>query len=130
MSTAFVIGFPFVSIVVNVSQRAQAVNGLPTVRAGLTLLLLLSASPFATAVQGIITSSLKVLLFCLTLFGAFLQLVGVSLTSSLPIDGYKITHQPNVYDVVMGLGFGLGLSTVLTLASLVVNDADLPKCTS
>ena len=110
MSTAFVNGFSFVIVVVNVPQRAQAVNALPPVRAGLTLLPLLSASPFATAVQGIITSSLMVLLSCLLLFGAFLQLVGVSLTSSLPIDSYKITSQQYVYDFVMGLGFGLGLS--------------------
>ena len=59
MSTAFFIGFDFVSIVVNIPQRAQAVNGLSPVRAGIALLPLLLTSPFETAVQGLLTSNLK-----------------------------------------------------------------------
>ena len=127
MSSAFFIGFPFVSIVVNIPQRAQAVNGLSPVRAGIALLPLLLTSPFATAVQGILTSNYKVPPFYLMLTGAVLQLVGVGLTSSLPTDGYKIAPQQYGYEVIMGIGFGLSLSTVLTLAPLVVMEADLRK---
>ena len=127
MSTAFFIGFPFVSIVVNIPQRAQAVNGLSPVRAGVTLFPSLLTSPFATAVQGVLTSNFKVPPFYLMLMGAVLQLIGVGLTSSLPTDGYEIAPQQYGYEVVMGLGFGLGLSTVLTLAPLVVAESDLRK---
>ena len=127
MSTAFFIGFPFVSIVVNIPQRAQAVNGLSPVRAGIALLPLLLTSPFATAVQGVLTSSFKVAPFYLMLIGAVLQLVGVGLTSSLPTDGLRISPKQYGYEVIMGLGFGLSLSTVLTLAPLVVKGADLRK---
>ncbi len=127
MSTAFFIGFPFVSVVVNIPQRAQAVNGLSPVRAGIALLPLLLTSPFATAVQGVLTSNFKVPPFYLMLIGAVLQLVGVGLTSSLPTDRYRIPPQQYGYEVIMGLGFGLGLSTVLTLAPLVVMEADLRK---
>ncbi len=127
MSTAFFIGFPFVSIVVNIPQRAQAVNGLSPVRAGIALLPLLLSSPFATAVQGVLTSNFKVPPFYLMLIGAVLQLVGVGLTSSLPTDGYEIAPQQYGNEVIMGLGFGLGLSTVLTLAPLVVMEADPRK---
>lgn len=91
-SRALFIGFPFVSIVVNIPQRAQAVNGLSPVRAGMTLLPLLLTSPFATAGQGILTSNFKVPPFDLMLIGAVLQLVGVivGLTGSLPTDRYRV----------------------------------------
>ena len=125
MSTAFFIGFPFVSIIVNIPQRAQAVNGLSPVRAGIALLPLLLTSPFATAVQGLLTSNYKVPPFYLMLIGGLLQLVGVGLTSSLPTDVHKIAPQQYGYEAVMGLGLGLGLSTVLTLAPLVVSEAHL-----
>ena len=103
-------------MVINVPQRAQTVNELSPVRAGLTLLPLLLAPPFVTAVQGVMTSSLKVPPLYLVLLGAVLQLVGASLTSSLPTDGYRITLQQYVYEVSMGLRLGLSISTVLTLA--------------
>lgn len=119
MSTAFFIGFPFVSIVVNIPQRAQAVNELSPIRTGIALLPLLLISPFATAVLGILTSNFKVPPFYSMLIGAVLQLVGVGLTTSLPIDGYRIAPQQYGYEAIIGPGFGLGLSTVLTLAPLV-----------
>lgn len=125
MSTAFLIGFPFVSIIVNIPQRAQAVNGLSPVRAGIALLPLLLTSAFATAVQNLLTSKHKVPPFYLMLIGGLLQLVGVDLKSSLPTDMHKIAPQQYGYEAVMGLGFGLGLSIVLTLAPLVVSEAHL-----
>lgn len=127
MSTAFFVGFPFVSIVVNIPQRAQAVNGLSPVRAGIALLPLLLTSPFATAVQGVLTSNFKVPPFYLMLIGAVLQLIGVGLTSSLPTNRLIVAPQQYGYEVIMGLGFGLSLSTVLTLAPLVVKEADLRR---
>lgn len=93
MSTAFFIGFRFVSIIVNIPQRAQAVNLLSHVRAGIALLSLLTTSPFATAVQGLLTSNYKVPPFYLMLIGGLLQLFGVGLTSSLPTDMHKIAPQ-------------------------------------
>ena len=123
--TAFFIGFPFVAIVVNVPQRAQAVNPLSPTNAGLALLLLLMTSPLATAVSGVLTSSFKVPPVYLIVIGATLQLIGVGLASSLPTDTVTTAPQQYGYEVIMGLGFGLGLSTVLTLAPLVVQERDL-----
>ena len=86
---------------------------------------------FATAVQGVMTYCLKVPpLYLMLVRDIYLQLVGLSLTDSLPTHGYKIMPQQYAYQVVMGLCFGLGVSTVLTLALLVVIDAELHKCTS
>lgn len=127
MSTAFFIAFPFVTIVVNVLQRAQAVDGLSPVRAGLVLLPLLLTSLFEMAVSGILTSNFSVPPVYLIVIGAILQLIGVGLTSSLPTTTFKIASQQYSYEVIMGLGFGLGLSTVLTMAPLVVKEIDLGK---
>ena len=59
------------------------------------------------------------------LIGGLLQLVDVGLTSSLPTDTHEIVPQQYGYKAIMGMGFGLGLSIVLTLAPLVVKEADL-----
>jgi len=95
------------------------------VNAGLALLPLLLTSPFATAVSGILTSFFKIPPLYLIVLGAALQLIGVGLASSLPMDTLTIAPQQYGYEVIMGLGFGLGLSTLLTLAPLVVEDRDL-----
>lgn len=125
MCTAFFTGFSFVVVVVNVPQRAQAVDGLSPVRAGLVLLPLLLTSPFAMAASGILTSNFNVPPVYLIVIGAILQLVGVGLTSSLPTTIFKLAPQQYGYEVIMGLGFGLGLSTILILAPVVVKEIDL-----
>jgi hypothetical protein len=125
MASAFFIGFPFVAIVVNIPQRAQAVYGFSPLRAGLALLPLLLTSPLATALSGYLTSNLKIPPLYLILIGAVLQVVGVGLTCSLPTNTFSIPPQQYGLEVLMGLGFGLGLSTLLTLARLVVDEANL-----
>ncbi|TVY27456.1 Efflux pump [Lachnellula hyalina] len=126
MATAFFIGFPFVAIVVNIPQRAQALYGFTPLRAGLALLPLLLTSPLATAVSGFLTSNRKVPPLYLILGGAVLQVIGVGLTCSLPVDATRIPAAQYGYEVLMGIGFGAGLSTLLTLARLVVDERNLP----
>ena len=75
--------------------------------------------------QGLLTSNYKVPPFYLMLVGGLLQLVDVSLMNSLLTDMHKIAPQQYGYEAVMGLGCGLGLSTVLTLAPLVAGEAHL-----
>ncbi|KAK2796804.1 hypothetical protein FQN51_009028 [Onygenales sp. PD_10] len=125
MATAFFIGFPFVAVVVNTPQRAQAVSGLSPVKAGLSLLPLMLTSPLATAVSGVLISNFKVAPFYLILLGATLQLIGMSLTCTLPTESFDIPPQQYGYEVIMGLGFGMTLSTILTLAPLVIKEPDL-----
>lgn len=97
------------------------------VNAGLILLPLLLCSPLATAIGGVLTSKFRVPPFYLILLGAILQLIGVSLTSALSTRGTRITAREYAYEAIMGLGFGLNLSTVLTLAPLIVKERDLRK---
>ncbi|KAK2877127.1 hypothetical protein FQN49_001401 [Arthroderma sp. PD_2] len=122
MITTFLIGFPFVAIVTNIPQRSQAVNGFSAVRAGFTLLPLLLTSPFATAISGVLTSRFKVPPIYIILIGAILQLLGVGLTINLPDHSGNISALQYVYEVIMGIGFGFTLTTILTLAQLVVDE--------
>ncbi|TVY16799.1 Efflux pump FUS6 [Lachnellula arida] len=126
MATAFFIGFPFVAIVVNIPQRAQALYGLSPLHSGLALLPLLLTSPLATATSGYLTSTRKVPPLYPILGGAVLQVIGVGLICSLPVDATRIPAAQYGYEVLMGCGFGAGLSTLLTLARLVVEERHLP----
>ncbi|KAL2365114.1 hypothetical protein RJZ56_001917 [Blastomyces dermatitidis] len=102
MATAFFTGFPFVAIVVNIPQRAQAVSGLSSVKAGLALLPLLLTSPLATAASGIFTSNFKIPPFYLILLGSVLQVIGVDLTCALPTKSFDVSPQQYGYKASHG----------------------------
>jgi hypothetical protein len=124
-SCTSLVGFPFVAIIVNIPQRSQAVNGFSPVKAGLALLPLLLSSPFATLVSGLLTSNFAVPPVYLIILGSILQAIGVGLTLLLPLSGGPFPRAQYGYEVIMGLGFGLTLATVLTLAQLVVDKKDV-----
>lgn len=116
-------------MVVNIPQRSQAVYGYSPQRAGIGLLPFLLCSPVATAVSGFLTSSLNVPPVHLILAGAVLQVIGVGLTCSLPTTQVvDMTPQQYGFEAIMGVGFGLTVSTVLTLAPLLTDQEDLGKC--
>ena len=56
-----------------------------------------------------------------------LQIVGVGCSSSLSDNELATPPSQYGYEVLMGLGFGLGLSTLLVLVPLVVNASDMGK---
>ena len=126
-SNAFMVGFPFLAIVVNFPQKAQAVNNMSPVDAGLSLLPLLLTSPLATALSGFLTGSMKVPPFYLMMASSVFQLAGVGLTISLPNDITSIPAAQYGYEAIMGIGFGLGLTTLLTFARVVVSEEHLGK---
>ncbi|KAI1849686.1 hypothetical protein JX266_004635 [Neoarthrinium moseri] len=120
--TAFFTGFPFTAIVVNIPQRAQAVSGLSPLGAGITLLPLLLASPVATAFSGFLTGSMKIPPFYLIITGTLIQLVGIGLTCSLPTNSTDISRSQYGFQVLIGAGFGLGLTSLLIFARAVVSE--------
>jgi hypothetical protein len=124
-STTFFIGFPFVAILFAIPQRAQAVNGLSAIKAGLTLLPLLLSSPLATVVSGVLTSTFNIPPVYLIILGTVIQVIGVGLTISVPFQPSGVPAKQYGYEAVMGVGFGLSLSTVLTLADLLASKKDV-----
>ena len=125
-SNAFFTGFPFTSIVVNIPQRFQAVNAASPTRAGLLLLPLLLLSPFASGLSGYLGTNFKVPPVYLVIVGSFLQLLGVGLMCSLSSTSLVEQKQQYAYEVIMGLGFGLVLTSLLGLIPLVVSKKDMP----
>ena len=118
------------AVIINLPQRYQAVDGVSPFNAGIRLLPLLLSSPIATASSGYLTSNLKVPPVYLIITGAALQLLGVGLASSIPEAGLETPTAMYGYEVLMGFGFGFGLTTLLILAPLIVEKPDLGKTTT
>lgn len=99
-------------------------DGVSPLTAGIRLLPLLLSSPLATGLAGYLTNSRKVPPIYLIIIGSILQLIGISLTLTLPL---TTAGNTTVYgfEVIIGFGFAFGLSTLLILAPRVVSKADL-----
>lgn len=119
---AFFTGFPFMTVLINLPQRFQAVNGATPFEAGVHLLPLLLASPFATALAGQLATRLNIPAFYLLLTGASLQLVGVGLASSVGIGQDRYMYG---CETILGFGFGMLLVTLLMFVPATVDRSDL-----
>ena len=115
------------AVIVNLPQRFQAVNGCTPVQAGLYLLPLLLVSPFANGISAALVSKLKTPPFYILLSGSVLQLIGVALAGMPSAASLDLNRSIFGYEVLMGLGFGFGLSTLLVMATMVFPKDDLGK---
>ncbi|OTA55986.1 drug resistance transporter EmrB/QacA subfamily [Hypoxylon sp. EC38] len=115
-------GPPFMTVLINLPQRFQAVDGASAFQAGIRLLPLLLASPVATAVCGQLAGKWKIPPFYLLLFGASMQLLGIGLASSIRFTSSNAMYG---YEVIMGFGFGMSLVSLLIFTPLVVQRADM-----
>ncbi|CAJ2514279.1 Uu.00g023980.m01.CDS01 [Anthostomella pinea] len=119
---AFFTGFPFMTVLINLPQRFQAVDGASPFQAGIHLLPLLLASPVVTAICGQLAGKFKVPPFYLLLFGTTMQILGIGLASSV---SFKSGNAMYGYEVIMGFGFGMGLVTLLVFTPMVVTRSDM-----
>lgn len=110
------------TVLINLPQRFQAVDGETAFEAGIHLLPLLLASPVATAVTGQLAGKLKVPPFYILLFGASMQLLGIGLASSISFTSGKAIYG---YEVIMGFGFGMSLVSLLVFTPMVVKRSDM-----
>ncbi|KAI1410315.1 drug resistance transporter EmrB/QacA subfamily [Hypoxylon sp. FL1857] len=115
-------GPPFMTVLINLPQRFQAVDGASAFQAGIHLLPLLLASPVATAICGQLAGKWKMPPFYLLLFGASMQLLGIGLASSIRFTSGNAMYG---YEVIMGFGFGMSLVSLLVYTPLVVQRADM-----
>jgi hypothetical protein len=118
--TAFCVGFPFVAIVVNIPQRAQAVSGLPPIKAGLTLLPMMLTAPLSAGLSAYITTGMQMPPFYLIVGSSALQMLGVGLMNSLPTHTMDLPKAQYGFEVLMGLGFGLMVPTLSKFSKVVV----------
>lgn len=115
------------TVLINLPQRFQAVDGESAFQAGIHLLPLLLASPVATAISGQVAGRFKVPPFYTLLFGASMQLLGIGLASSIRFTSGNAMYG---YEVLMGFGFGMGLVSLLIFTPMVVSRADMGKTVS
>lgn len=115
------------TVMINLTQRIQAVDGVSPFDAGVRLLPLLLASPVATAVSGQLVTKLKVPPYYLSVFAASLQMLGIGLSTSIPFHSGTALYG---YEVLMGFGFGMGLISLVIYAPLVVDRDDLGEVLS
>ncbi len=109
----------------NIPQRLQTVNSTSAIGAGIRLLPLLLLSPVATATSGLLITKFKIPPLYLLIVGGSFQTIGVGLFSSLSSSDLQISPAQYGYQVIMGLGFGLNLSTILMMVPMVVDEKDI-----
>uniref|UniRef100_L7JCG2 Major facilitator superfamily (MFS) profile domain-containing protein n=1 Tax=Pyricularia oryzae (strain P131) TaxID=1143193 RepID=L7JCG2_PYRO1 len=121
----FLTGAPFMTTVINIPQRLQTVNSFSAIDAGIRMLPLLLLTPVASALSGLMVARLRVPPLFVLLLGAALQCIGVGLFSSIGHSNLQVPAAQYGYQVLMGLGFGFSLSTILMMATIVVAEKDL-----
>jgi len=109
-------------------QRYQLENGLSPIAAGVKMLTLLLLSAFGAFVGGFI-NSIKNLSFPALVFSQMLQMIGLGLMSSLS-SSEGISVPQYAYQCILGLGFGLSLSSVALVARFEVKSEDHGKAYS
>jgi hypothetical protein len=111
--------------IITIPQRFQVVNGLGAVDAGIRMLPLLLCSPIATILASVLLSKLRLPPLYVLVAGCSLQTLGVGLFSSLDSSNLEVPSYQYGFQVIMGCGFGLNLSTVLMMVPLVVKQKDM-----
>ncbi|CAF9909471.1 hypothetical protein IMSHALPRED_008372 [Imshaugia aleurites] len=121
--SGFLTGFPFMVTIINLPQWFQIVNGLSPVDAGVRMLPLLLVSACGAGIAGAIASKKNVSWHILVSSNA-LQVLGLGLMSSLP-STEAVSKDQYGFQAILGMGFGLGLSSLIIVTRVEVDDDDL-----
>lgn len=109
-------GFPYLLIVYGLPLRFQVVNQKSALVAGIGLLPLLGAAAIGSMLGGIISGKKNRTFHTLTA-GGCLMVLGTGLLSTLS-DTIQVEAKTYGFQVFVGLGFGLTVSTVSMLAAI------------
>lgn len=120
-------GFVMMLTIINIPLRAQIVNLYDAVKSGLLLLPLMGSTAVGSALGGAFSAKKNRTFLTLNLASVFM-LVGSGLLSDLP-DTISPAPRQWGYEVVLGFGIGLNLSTMTFLTSLQVEFEDHGKWT-
>ena len=120
VATALLGGFPYFVVIYALPLRLQVVNEKSALLAGVSLLPMLGAVAVASALGGVIHKK-RERIFATLLAGSLFTLIGSACLSTLD----NTVHAPAKmygFEVFMGLGFGLMVSTV-SLGAMIEADA-------
>lgn len=114
--TALITGFPYYVIIYNIPLRLQIVNGKSPLTAGLGLLPLLVSTAIGSMLGGAVSSKKDLSFYTLTV-GSCLLTLGTGLLSTIS-EGSSVDPKIYGFEVFVGLGFGLSVSTSSILAAI------------
>ncbi|RPA95467.1 putative MFS multidrug transporter [Choiromyces venosus 120613-1] len=122
--SAFFTGFPFLGAIINLPQRFQIVNGTSATGAGIRLFPMVLTAPLASWFSAVLISVVKIPAFYVLVTACSLQVVGLSLMGTLPTDTMAVSNAQYGYEVIMGMGFGLAITTAIIMVRIVVDAKD------
>jgi len=122
--TALFGGAIFIPTVVVIPQRFQVVNDLSAFSAGWRLLALMLCSPLGSGISGFLVSKVQVPPLYIFLTAAILQTIGLALMGTLSVADLGVQSVQYAYQVILGLGIGLTLSSILVAAPTVIEEKD------
>ncbi len=114
--TAVITGFPYYVVIYNIPLHLQIVNGKSPLMAGLGLLPLLVSTATGSMLGGAVSSKKDLSFYTLTV-GSCLLTLGTGLLSTVS-DGSGVDSRLYGFEVFVGLGFGLSVSTSSILAAI------------
>jgi len=120
--STILIGYVQFTAIFSIPLRAQIVDLNTPVKAGLRLLPLVASTAVGSLIGGG-SSAKKNLTFYTMSIGTAFVILGSGLLSSLPADGHPVTAQYG-YEVLLGLGLGMAISTATFMNSLEVEFED------
>jgi hypothetical protein len=114
--STMLMGFPYFMVIYALPLRFQVVNRKSSMTAGISLLPLLGSVAIATVVGGGVNSKRNNTFYTL-IAGSCLMMIGTALLSTLP-NAVEVPARAYGFQIFVGLGFGLTVSTVSLGASL------------
>ncbi|KAI1454901.1 putative MFS multidrug transporter [Annulohypoxylon moriforme] len=118
------LGFTFYVPVIQIPQRFQYVNGQTATRAGILLLPLTLVSPTTALVAGSLVGRHRLWAPGLTILGGCLNLVGITLMSTLTVDN-AVPGAQFGYQVIIGMSLGLMTPTLLYILKVEVPEKQM-----
>lgn len=107
-----------------IPQRFQVVNDLSAFNAGWRLLALMLCSPLGSVLSGYLVQKIKFPPVYVFFVAAILQTVGLALMGTLDVSDPHVPSAQYAYQVILGLGIGLTLSSLIIAAPVVIDDKD------
>jgi len=115
-------GFVQFSAVFSIPLRAQLVDFKSPIQAGIRLLPLVSATAVGSLIGGGSSAKKNLTFFTMTIAMALVT-VGAGLLTTLPSSGDE-SRSIYGYEVIMGLGLGMSISTATFMTSMEVEFVD------
>ncbi|TGO54125.1 hypothetical protein BCON_0112g00210 [Botryotinia convoluta] len=116
---ALLSGVPFVALVIEIPQRVQNISNTSTLIAGVRVLPYTMSVAVGSAITGGLTAKGRIPPIYVLITATVLQILGTGLLYSIPVTA----HMPASfygYEVLAGMGVGLGLTTLLNITPFIV----------